>query len=489
MAGTNAFLPGAVRSAFAGAATPLRIERRTLDVRGRAASVFGITKPGGSHGIALDPGEGFTVDLHNATAEDTIVHWHGQTPEWSKDGVVIGPHAALRPNEVRRYDYEPRPGTHWMHSHLGLQEQLLLAAPLIVRTPEDLRADVQEVVILLHDFTFRDPTELLADLRGSAMAHATENVSSMGHGGMAGMDHMTGDEPDVPLSGLTVAPDAHAGGPGQPDLNDVEYDAYLANDRTLDDPEVVTVERGGRVRLRIINGATTSAFQIDLGTLQGTVIAADGNPVRPVKGKRFGMTMGQRLDVVLSLPREGGAWPILAQREGDRERTGIILATQGSPIARVAGEAGSAAPPVDLSLEESLFAVDPLPHRHADVTFRTALTGTMMGYVWSIDDRTWGNHTPIEVHPGQRVAIEMRNVSPMAHPMHLHGHHFQVIGINGRPLKGAVRDTVLVPVNGAVTIAFDTDNPGRWPFHCHNLLHMAAGMITEVAYETAPGRS
>jgi FtsP/CotA-like multicopper oxidase with cupredoxin domain len=73
----------------------------------------------------------------------------------------------------------------------------------------------------------------------------------------------------------------------------------------------------------------------------------------------------------------------------------------------------------------------------------------------------------------------------MAHPMHLHGHHFQVVGLNGAPVNGAVRDTVLVPVNGSVTIAFDANNPGRWLFHCHNLYHMATGMMTEVAYANA----
>jgi FtsP/CotA-like multicopper oxidase with cupredoxin domain len=77
----------------------------------------------------------------------------------------------------------------------------------------------------------------------------------------------------------------------------------------------------------------------------------------------------------------------------------------------------------------------------------------------------------------------MVNGSDMAHPMHLHGHTFQVVSLNGVPVTGAVRDTVLVPANGSVTVAFDADNPGRWPLHCHNLLHMATGMMTEVVYD------
>ena len=77
----------------------------------------------------------------------------------------------------------------------------------------------------------------------------------------------------------------------------------------------------------------------------------------------------------------------------------------------------------------------------------------------------------------------MRNMSMMSHPMHLHGHQFQVTNINGVDIPGAVRDTVLIPPMSMVTIAFDADNPGNWPLHCHHLYHMATGMMAHVAYE------
>jgi FtsP/CotA-like multicopper oxidase with cupredoxin domain len=86
------------------------------------------------------------------------------------------------------------------------------------------------------------------------------------------------------------------------------------------------------------------------------------------------------------------------------------------------------------------------------------------------------------VKSGERVEITMHNLSTMTHPMHLHGHHFQVTGINGKPLQGTMRDTVAVPPMASVTIAFDAANPGVWAFHCHHLYHMASGMMTFVAY-------
>jgi FtsP/CotA-like multicopper oxidase with cupredoxin domain len=99
-----------------------------------------------------------------------------------------------------------------------------------------------------------------------------------------------------------------------------------------------------------------------------------------------------------------------------------------------------------------------------------------------LNGESHGSHTPLEIREGERVEITFKDHTTMAHPMHLHGHHFQVVAINGERFSGAVRDTVLVPARGSVTIAFDASNPGKWALHCHNLYHMAAGMMTTVEY-------
>ncbi len=109
------------------------------------------------------------------------------------------------------------------------------------------------------------------------------------------------------------------------DLNDAHYDAFLANDRTLADPQIVRVERGGRIRLRVINGASSSQFWVDLGELVGRVVATDGHPVHALAGNRFPLAMAQRLDILIDLPR-AGAFPILARLEGDSRQTGIATA-------------------------------------------------------------------------------------------------------------------------------------------------------------------
>ena len=462
--------------ATAAQAVPARllVERRTIEVDGRAASVFGIRQPDGTPGVVLDPGQLFSVTVENRTSEATIVHWHGQTPPFLQDGVAETGGLLIQPGARQVYDFPTRPGTHWMHSHHGLQEQALMAAPLIVRTAADLKDDVQDVTVLLHDFSFRDPAEVLAAVTGGVAGGAAGGGKAVrGGASMAGMAMAPGS--GVPGSGV----------PGSvlPDLNDYDYDAYLANDRTLADPLVIRAAPGDRVRLRLINGATSTAFWIDMGGLEGIVVAADGNPVQPVTGRRFPLAQGQRLDIMVKIPPGGGAFPVLAQREGDRRRTGIVLASAGASIRKLADAAEAVVPPLDNALEARLMAAMPLTPGNGVVTHRVALTGSMMPYVWSLDDRTWANHVPLRASKGQRVVVEMSNRTRMAHPMHLHGHHFQVVALDGTALSGAVRDTVLVPAGGSVTVAFDADNPGRWVFHCHNLFHMAAGMMTELAYD------
>ena len=463
----------AINPAAASAPAQLIVDRRTLDVKGKAATVFGLRQPDGRWGLHLDPDQRFQVNLLNRADEPTVIHWHGQTPPNLQDGVTETGTPLVLVGEMQSYDFAPRAGTHWMHSHHGLQEQQLLAAPLVVRAPDDLRMDVQEVTVLLHDFTFRPPGDVLAELTGNG-SHPAMVMPGVTGGGHAG--HMMSE--GHAMAGMSTA---H----GAMDLNDVDYDAYLANDRALDDPLVVRTERHGRVRLRLINGATSTAFWIDLGAVEGTVIAVDGDPVHPVAGSRFPLAQGQRVDLIVTMPESGGAVPVLAQREGDRVRTGIVLATPDAPIVKLSDAAESVAAPVDLSLEQRLVAQSPLAPRRPDTAFRVTLDGSMMPYVWSIDNRTWVNHRPLRVGGGQRVVLQMLNRSSMAHPMHLHGHHFQVVALNGQKLQGAMRDTVLVPQGGLVTVAFDANNPGRWLLHCHNLFHMARGMMTEIVYSRA----
>ena len=470
------FLPRGLR-----AETPPRLLRattRTLDIGGRAVSVKGIMNDQGTTGLILNPDEAFRLDLVNELDTPTILHWHGQIPPNAQDGVPDMPQPALAAGERRAFDFAATPGTHWMHSHIPVQEMELLAAPLIVRRAEDVAADRQEVVILLHDLSFRPAEEVLAEITGGmgGMAHDMGAMGQvMGGTDMGGMGHdMSGMMDGGMMGGMSM---------GAMDLNDFNFDAYLANDRTLDDPEVVPVDKGGRVLLRIINGAAATVFWIDTGAVQGRAVATDGNPIQPVAGNRFGLAMGQRLDIELDLPAEGGAFPVLALREGAVERTGIILASKGAAVKRIAGASDTAHPAFsgDLAQEAQFSALVPLVDRPVDRADTLMLGGSMIPYLWTIDGQSWGTHRPVKAKAGERVTLTFHNMSMMAHPMHLHGHHFQVVALNGRAVSGARRDTVHVPPMGMITVALDAGEAARWMLHCHHMPHLATGMMTEFA--------
>lgn len=462
--------------------TTLIAGKRSIEVNGRAASVFGITQPDGRQGLLTEVGAPFRVVLRNETGSDTLIHWHGLTPPSSQDGVPGISAPPVPPGGSARYDFTLAfPGTFFMHSHLGLQEQSLMSAPLIVRDKGGV-GDRQEVVLMLHDFAFRPPEEIYADLRRVTASPAGDEMDRM-----AGMDDMVKSHSGQGLHGMAgmsshQANDVGAAGMAM-DLNDVVFDAFLANDRTLADPQVVKVEPNGRVLLRVINAAAASNFLIDLSPLRAALVAVDGHPVQPVTGSSFPVAIAQRLDLTFQLPPGKTTLPVFASLEGERKRTGIVLATPGARVSKFTARAAKEVPPLNFRVELGLRAQAPLALRPAGRTHHVDLTGTMAGYVWTLNDATFGRDRPLMVSKGQRVEIVMRNRTMMSHPMHLHGHVFQVVAVDGHRFGGAVRDTVLVPPMTAVTIAFDADNPGHWAFHCHNLYHMAAGMMTTVLYE------
>jgi FtsP/CotA-like multicopper oxidase with cupredoxin domain len=435
----------------------LRLESRQIEVAGRAATRYGAMQASGTYGLVLDEGDTFDVRVENRLRVPSGIHWHGLTPPWRQDGVPYISAPPIAAGESADYAFPARPvGTRWMHSHFGLQEQNLLAAPLIVRETAAIRSGLQEVVALFEDFSWTNPATILADLRkpkpmAMSMARGTGGESG---GGMR-------------MSG--------------PDLNDVEYDAFLANDRTVADPAVFDVGRGAEVRLRLINGAASSNFVIYLGGIEGTLLTVDGNPVQPQRMRQLPLATAQRADIVVRMPSDGSALPILALAEGRVLRAGFVLRPPGAPVTRIPDRAEMATPALSLAVEKTLRAISPLPARKVDRSVPVDLVGTMTGYTWGVQVHGMVG-IPVTVERGERVELVMRNTTMMAHPMHLHGHNFQVTEIDGEKLAGAVRDTVLVPPMTTVKVVFDADNPGLWPYHCHNLFHMAAGMFTTVVY-------
>lgn len=452
-AGVAAAAAGPERALAASPRTTLIVTTSTVEVLGRTVQRLDVLQPNGTRGLETVLGSRFRVRLVNRINTLTLLHWHGLTPPAHQDGVPIISQPALPPGQFYDYDFPlTESGTYWMHSHQGLQEQSLLSGPLIINDPADAALDEQQVVAEIADFSFREPEEIYAQLR------------------------------------VPKPPPKPGAAPQGPDVNDVNYDAFLVNRRPVENPEVFRLERRARVRLRIINSGASTNFTIDLGSLRGTMFAVDGRPIAPVQGSRFPIGIANRCDIRIETPGPG-VYPIFAVREADSARAAFVLASRGATIPKYAASGSYTAPRMDLTLESQLRATNPLPSRPADRRLTIALTGDMARYAWSIDNLEWtdalarsGRYPYLAVKRGERVEITMSNKTMMSHPMHLHGTAFQIVDVNGTRFPGAMRDTILVPARASVTFAFDATNPGWWFFHCHNLYHLDAGMATSLKY-------
>jgi FtsP/CotA-like multicopper oxidase with cupredoxin domain len=514
----------------------LQAATREIDVNGKSGTIYALLPPNKQSAVYGKYGEPFRIRVDNQLSEPTAIHWHGLHPPNNEDGVPGITQPLIRPKSSILYDFPLTPaGTHWMHSHNGFQDVRLMTAPLIVHTAADLKADEQEVVVMFNDFLFRSPEEVYAGLKtnaarsaaimgmsgaaetsGTPMKMDSQPASTKMPGTPMKMNGKSGsmDMQEIGMPGMSTesssggvniirmtsqstaaAPAAAAAkmtgtaspnsGSREMDLNDVNYDAYLTNHRTLRDPEVVRVEKGGRVRLRLINGSSGTNYFVTTGKLQGSVIATDGMPIVPVKGSIFPLAVAQRLDIIVQIPSSGGAFPILAIREGAVEQTGLVLATAGAAIDRIQEKASQASGRLDLGWESLLTPKEPLSSKLADSTQVLRLTGEMANYVWTINNRVFDvqDKPTVNVKLGQRVALRFINETGMSHPMHFHGHTFQIVEIAGQELNGPLRDVVLVPPRTNVTVAFDANNPGLWLIHCHLAWHAQAGMAASVSYE------
>jgi len=377
-----------------------------------------------------------------------------------------------------------------MHSHYGLQEQLYNSAPLIIWTPEERAKADQNVVVTLSDFSFTSPEQILKALKGGTPSmkekapgkkvetmDSGKSSGSMGKSAPAEVVGQKWDDQNQRLVRTVLrAPEADI---------DVKYDALLANRRTLDDPEIISVRPGESVLLRLIAASSSQNFYVDTGTLEAELLAVDGKAVRPVRGNFFQLGVAQRLDLKVIIPADGGAYPILAQGEGTKLLCGVVLSTKGASLPKLSRTGATSTAALDNTQEKRLRALNPLSNRPIDRTLPAALGGNMMTYVWTINDAAYPNRNSLDIRKGERVGITFTISTKMGHPMHLHGHDFQVVEIDGEKISGALRDTLMVPPGSKMTVAFDADNVGVWPLHCHLLYHLDTGMFTVVKYDGA----
>lgn len=440
----------------------------TIDLGGRQVHtwLYGDRLPGPA--IRVRVGDRLRVQVRNSLPQPTTVHWHGLAIRNNMDGVPGVTQPAIAPGAAFDYDFlVPDAGTYWFHSHPGTQLDRGLYGPLIVDDPNEPGVDVDEVLVIddwLDGIAGTPDQELAALQHGMGGMGGTSSAPSGGmsmspSGGMSGMGGLG--------SGMTAPV---LGG----DAGDVAYPLHLINGRPGSDRPTIAAPPRGKVRLRLINAGSDTAYRVAVGGHQLTVTHADGRAVRPVQVDAVLLGMGERYDV--EFVAQPGVWPIVAAAEGKNATVSAVLRTSDTKTT-IAPAVGVR--PAELTgrllgyRDLTPAAGQRLAGKTPDARFTVTLTGDMTSYRWALG----GDAARLRIRPGQRVQIAMRNISPMWHPMHLHGHTFALADY-----AGTRKDTVIVLPKQTVRIEFDADNPGQWRYHCHNVYHQVAGMETVLRY-------
>ncbi len=502
--------------------------RWTVDGReGHAVTING-TVPGPL--IRLKEGQTARIAVTNDLHEDTSIHWHGLILPFHMDGVPGVSFPGIRPGETFVYEFPVvQSGTYWYHSHSGLQEPEGHYAPMIIepKDPDPVAWD-REHVILLSDFSFLHAHEIYRKLKAQPGGFNFQKQTVAGL--LAGEDQPLGER--MEWAKMRMDPT---------DVSDVTGSVftYLVNGHGPADNWTALFRPGERVRLRVINAASMTIFNVRIPGLPLTVVQADGLNVKPVTVDEFQITNAETYDVIVQ-PTEDRAFTLVAEAV---DRSGMARATlaprpgmtapvpplRRRPVATMKdmgmdmGAHGGMDHDMDMSMLNpdnapqvkmgpGVQSISPMPmdrtgepgqgledvgHRvlvYADLEALEAnpdtrtpsralelhLTGNMERFMWSFDGETFSEVTePIPFRLNERVRVTLVNDSMMSHPIHLHGHFFEVlVGPKGRHPR---KHTVNVAPGGKVTFDLTADAPGDWAFHCHMIYHMHAGMFRVIS--------
>jgi CopA family copper-resistance protein len=584
-AGTPAIPPAL--PTLSGTDIHLTISHAKLILDGRPSHAVAIngTVPGPL--IRLKEGQTVRLSVKNELDEVTSIHWHGILVPFQMDGVPGVSFPGIKPGETFVYEFPViQSGTYWYHSHSGLQEAEGHYGPIVIdpKDPDPITYD-REHVIVLSDHSFMHPHTVFKRMKQEAgvFNYQKQTIASL----IAGRDQTLRER--IEWARMRMDPT---------DISDVTGAvlAFLINGRGPKDNWTALFEPGERVLLRFINSAAQMVFNVRIPGLAMTVVAADGQNVRPVEVDEFQIGNAETYDVIVQ-PAEDKAFTIVSEavdRSGMgratlapgagmtaavpplRERPLATMKDMGMDMSSMSGmdmgeDAAAAgmgdmadmdhsgmadmagmghgaaagkgmgstrpgmAPPkprgsdvmgdmpgMDMSMRNpknapqvkmgpGVQSIAPMPldrtgepgqglesvgHRvlvYKDLVSlepnpdpRTPtraldihLTGNMERFMWGFDGLKFSEASkPYTFRKGERVRVTLINDTMMAHPIHLHGHFFELVHAPARfrPRK----HTVIVLPGGKVSWDFTAD-AGDWAFHCHMLYHMHAGMFQTFA--------
>lgn len=401
--------------------------------------------------VRMRLGERLTASFKNDLPhprEHATIHWHGLRIPNPEDGVPYMTQSPVDPGEVGHYAFvPPDTGTYFFHTHCNSVEHFGrgLIGALIIEGDEAEPSDA-DIVLMMKDW------RLSAD-RASFIAFSTDEGAA--RAGTAGTVRA--------INGATNP--------------------------------VIKVPASCNVRIRFLNVDPVRISEVGIEGAESAVIAVDGNGLPPFKLVSWRMGPAQRLDILFRSPPEGKTATLYD-----------YFSKEPVPLATFASEGPAK--------RQDAFQARPLkvtPYQRANLdraerlTFEFSATATgaaisalagdgsiAIGSLclakrtfWAINKEAWPSPDHSRLGPplaslksGQSYIFELKNLTPQAHPIHIHGHTFEFLGSNLRKSLPHFRaDTVLLLPKERIEVALVAGMPGRWMFHCHILEHQEAGMM------------
>ena len=480
--------------------------------------------------------QGDTAEIHvyNEMKEATSLHWHGLILPNKEDGVPYLTQMPIEPNTTHVYRFPiVQNGTHWYHSHSGLQEQIGMYGSMILNKRSDDTTfrkgidDLPTIPVIISEWTDYNPNNVHRMLHNATDWFAIKKGSTQSYIEAIKEGHFTTKVKNEFKRMLAM------------DVSDVYYDRFLINGNV--ESQLSQFKAGDKVRLRISNAGASTYFWLNYGGGKFQVVANDGNDVEPTEVDRLIIAVSETYDIVLTIPEKNKSFAFQATSE-DRINRSLLYIGEGekqnmAPLPRLKYFEGMKMMNSmmkmngdldDMGMNMSLNQMDmnivmypeitgPLEnHKNATdttqnyrsnelsdiktlnysmlrapystelptdstLTLKFELSGNMNRYVWSMNNKVVSESDKILIRKGQNVKMIIYNGSMMRHPMHLHGHDFRLL--NGQGSNAPLKNIVDIMPMETDTLEFKANIEGDWFFHCHILYHMMSGMGRIFTYE------
>ncbi len=475
------------------------IKYKEVNFTGKNVTVMTIDGKVPGPKIIANEGDILKVTFNNKMEVDTSIHWHGALVPNDQDGVPYVTSPPIKPGKSFTYQFPVvQYGTYWYHSHSDFQEQKGMFGGLIFYPKKTINEKKKygykyDQMLILSDWINEEPMRVLANLKKDSDYYSFKK------------DAVQSWDQVIKNKAIKSRIKDSLAKMSPMDLSDVGYDLFLVNGHKKS--FFKDAKKSDKIRLRLVNAASSSYFNVEFAGGDIEVIAADGVDILPIKVTRLPIAVAETYDIIVSLP-DNQQYELRATAIDGSGYSSTMIGSGKEVLARDIAKPNLASSHEMMDMEgmdmsdmdmggdemsdgkvltyDDIRSINKttLPKNAKIRYINLKLTGNMENYVWNFDNIPLGKSDKILIKKGEVVRVKLTNNTMMAHPIHLHGHFFRLL--NSQDQYSPLKHTVNVNSMSEVNIEFLADKEKDWIFHCHNLYHMESGMARIFHYQV-PG--